>query len=152
MCHLHNTSRINTFIPILAALPLCPPTPRNRTACRNPAAMSANHSPMAPVTAGPFHGPHLLLLPSAAGAFTQRSVVLAKIVSVQASPPARWITGRRAVCLTAVKMRSLHRNRGAAFGRPSFPGYKIIVGNHLHQRRGHYNKSDSVINYLNALH
>lgn len=34
VCHSHNGSRINTFIPILAALPLCPPTPKNRTACK----------------------------------------------------------------------------------------------------------------------
>lgn len=35
VCHSHSSSsRINTFIPILAAVPLCPPTPRNRTACK----------------------------------------------------------------------------------------------------------------------
>lgn len=33
-CHSHNGSEINTFVPILAALPLCPPAPKNRTACK----------------------------------------------------------------------------------------------------------------------
>lgn len=33
-CHSHNGCGINTFIPILAALPLCPPAPKNGTACK----------------------------------------------------------------------------------------------------------------------
>lgn len=33
-CHSHNGRGINTFVPILAALPLCPPAPKNRTACK----------------------------------------------------------------------------------------------------------------------
>lgn len=33
-CHSQNGRRINTFVPILAALPLCPPAPKNRTACK----------------------------------------------------------------------------------------------------------------------
>lgn len=103
-CHSHNGSKINTFVPILAALPLCPPAPKNRTACKTQPLCQL----ITALLLQSFAAPVIWLRErrAARGFYPRGQQAVHNLSGSAATPPARWIRGRPAVPFAAAKMRS----------------------------------------------
>lgn len=127
--------------------PLCPPTPKNRTACKT-------QPPCQLITALLLQSsmPHRWPTSAACPAQLEIYPEVSGLASLsQSNLPSCQVDQREASGSPLCRENEITPpQQGACLWRTFIPGNKIIVEHHLHQLGGHYNKSDALINSLNA--